>query len=395
MEPFQNDPTKPTPTKVGTAPVLDQDRQRQAQIYARIQRRLWAFDLIFGLVYLLIWLLTGLSKRLSSSLYTFASSQWSLVLLFTAILGGIYYMLDLPLSLYAGFVLPHRFNLSNQNLKGWIADQLKGLLISVPVAILLIEIIYWVLRIAPQTWWFWAALILVIFNVLLANLAPVVIAPLFYKFEPLQETQPVLAENLMKLAEKANTRVRGVYKFDMSRRTKTANAALYGLGNTRRIIIGDTLINEFSPDEIETVLAHELGHQIHNDVPILILFGSLVVFLGLFLSSICLNWGVAHFGFSGPGDVAAMPLIGLVLGFYGLFTTPLENSFSRWRESLADDYALKVTGKGKAYAAALTRLANQNLADVDPEAWVVFLLHSHPALNKRIQRALETDSIHG
>jgi STE24 endopeptidase len=191
----------------------------------------------------------------------------------------------------------------------------------------------------------------------------------------------------MALTEQAGTRVRGVYKFDMSRRTKAANAAIAGLGNTRRIILGDTLINEFTNDEIETVLAHELGHQVHRDIPIGILVESVITIGGLFLASLVLDWGVVFFGFESIGDIAAMPLLGLVIGVYGLVMMPLGNAYSRLREYRADEYALKATGKGAAYASALTRLANQNLADADPEPWVEILLYSHPALNKRITLA--------
>jgi STE24 endopeptidase len=180
-----------------------------------------------------------------------------------------------------------------------------------------------------------------------------------------------------------------VYKFDMSRRTKAANAALTGLGNTRRIILGDTLLNEFSDDEIETVLAHELGHHVNLDIPIGILVESVITSGGLYLAHLGLRWAVNYFGFDGVSDIAAFPLFMLVVGAYSLVTMPLGNAFSRWRERRADAYALKATGKGQAYASALTRLANQNLAEVDPEPWVEFLLYSHPALGKRIERAEE------
>jgi len=211
--------------------------------------------------------------------------------------------------------------------------------------------------------------------------------PIFNKFIPLGDEHADLAERLLKLAEKANTKVRGVFKFDMSRRTKSANAALTGIGNTRRIVLGDTLVDEFTPDEIETVLAHELGHHVHKDSPILIALGTLTTTLGLYLASLVLNWAIDLFGFSSPADVAALPALGLILGVYGLITMPLENAISRWRENMADDYALQSTGKTEAFASAFTRLANQNLGEVDPEKWVVFLFYSHPPLGKRIEKA--------
>ena len=141
----------------------------------------------------------------------------------------------------------------------------------------------------------------------------------------------------------------------MSKRTKQANAGLTGLGNTRRIIIGDTLLNEFTSDEIETVMAHELGHQVNKDIPLGIIFGSLTTLVGLFLASLGLNWGVRVLGFSSVADIAAFPLFLIVLGLYGLVMMPLENGFSRWRERRADEYALSLTHNGSAYSSALKR----------------------------------------
>ncbi len=147
------------------------------------------------------------------------------------------------------------------------------------------------------------------------------------------------------------------------------------------------LLDEFPPEEIETVLAHELGHHAHRDIPLGIIAGTGITLGGLYLTSLVLNWGVHAFGFQSVSDLAALPLFAICLGIYSLLTSPLSNGFSRWRETLADTYALQLTGAGTAYASALKRLSNQNLADVDPPAWVEFFLHSHPALNKRILRA--------
>jgi len=173
----------------------------------------------------------------------------------------------------------------------------------------------------------------------------------------------------------------------MSRRTKSANAALTGLGNTRRVILGDTLLKEFSTEEIETVMAHELGHQAHNDIPVGIVVSSMLTLFGFYLASLVMHQGVSLFHLGNPADVSAMPLFILGLGVFELVTLPLGNAFSRWRERRADLFALELTGKGASYASALTRLANQNLADADPEPWVELLLHSHPALSRRIQMA--------
>lgn len=368
---------------------LDPQRQERAKEYAKISRRFMLVDLILGAVYILAWLGFGWSLSLKNYLLQWISNEWLLVAGFGIVFGALISILTLPLSFYTGFVLPHRFEQSNQTLNGWIGDQIKGLLISGPIGLLLLEVIYAILRAYPATWWLWAAGFLLVFNVLLTNLAPILLFPIFYKFIPLEEEHTDLVERLLALAKRANTKVNGVFKFDMSRRTKSANAALTGIGNSRRIILGDTLIDEFTPEEIETILAHELAHHVHKDIPLGILISTITTLVGFYLASVGLNCGVGIFGFENAADIAALPLFGLVLGAYSLITMPLGNAWSRSRERMADTYALETTRQSAAFISAFTRLANQNLSDVDPEPWVEWLLHSHPAISKRIALAHE------
>ena len=348
---------------------------------------MWLLDTVLSTVYLLAWLFFGWAKALTTWLKTFTTSEWLLVLCFAILFGGISGLLELPLGFYSGFVLPHRFGQSNQDFKGWVVDQLKGLAISAPLGLLVLELVYLALRLTGSWWWLWTGAGMLVFTVLLSNLAPILIMPLFNKYVPLGEEHADLADRLMKLAENANAKVRGVFKFDMSKRTKAANAALTGIGSTRRIVLGDTLINEFSTDEIETVLAHELGHHVHKDIPLLIGFGTLLTLGGLYLASLGLIWAAGYFGFAGPTDITGLPALAVVLGAFSLLTQPLDNAFSRWRERLADEYALHSTGKAPAFASAFVRLANQNLGEVDPEKWVVFMFYDHPPLGERIKMA--------
>jgi STE24 endopeptidase len=367
--------------------VIDPEKQKQARQYARIRRQLWLVETILTAVYLLAWLFFGWAGALAAWLKTFTSNEWLLVLGFIVVFGAIAFVLELPLDYYSDFFLPHRFAQSNQDLKGWVTDQLKGLLLNAPLGLVIVELVYLALRNAGAWWWLWTGAGMLIFTVVLGNLAPILILPLFNKFVPLGDEHADLAERLRKLAERAHTRVQGVFKFDMSRRTKAANAALTGIGNTRRIVLGDTLIDEFTPDEIETVLAHELGHHVHKDIPILMAFSTLLTLGGLYLASLALDWAANYFGFSGPGDIAGLPALGIVLGAFGLVTQPLANLFSRWRESLADEYALQSTGKPEAFATAFVRMANQNLSEVEPGKWVVFIFYNHPPLGERIKMA--------
>lgn len=366
---------------------LDPERQKQAKQYAHIKRRLWLVDISLSAVYMLAWIVFGWSISLREWIASFAADDWSLIAIFFIIFGGVLSLVTLPLGYYSGFVLPHRFGQSNQMLKDWIIDRLKGLAIGAPIGLILLELLYLALRLTGDLWWLWAAGGMLVFTVLLSNLAPTLIMPIFNKYIPLGDEHKDLEERLLALAKRANTKVKGVFKFDMSKRTKSANAALTGIGNTRRIVLGDTLINEFTADEIETVLAHELGHHVNRDIPLFIAFGTISTTLGLYLASLALNWAVGYFGFASSADIAAFPALALIFSIYGLVTQPLDNAVSRWRERKADDYALQATGKNEAFASAFTRLANQNLGDVDPEKWVVFMFYSHPPLGERIEKA--------
>jgi STE24 endopeptidase len=368
---------------------LDAERQKKAIRYARIQRRLMVIELALAAVYIIVWLFAGWSFELKNYLLLISAQRWFQILIFTYIFGGFYILLTLPLSYYEGFLLPRQFELSNQTLKLWISDQLKSFLISALLGSVLIEIFYLFLTYFPFTWWLFMGIFMIIINVILTNLAPVILFPIFYKFSPLEDERHELGERLTRLAGKASTKIQGVYKFDLSRRTKAANAALAGLGNTRRLILGDTLLSEFNDDEIEIVLAHELGHHVHNDIPLGIGIGSILTFGGLYLANLGLKWGIGHLGFSGIADFAALPLFVLVFGIYSLITMPLGNSYSRWREHKADVYALEITRKPNDFISAMTRLANQNLTEVEPESWVEFFLYSHPSLSKRIKLAQE------
>lgn len=375
--------------------VLDPLRQDRARAYARIRRRLMLLNLMLGGAYLLLWVLLDWAPQIRDALTHKSMGgilpfqpHWAVqLLLFTITLSLPWSLIDLPLSFYSGFILPHRFELSNQNLRGWITDQLKGALLGALIGAPLLIGMFALLRVTPGSWWLWGATGYSLFGILLTALAPLILMPVFYRFQPLGDAYAELESRLMRLSEKAGTFVQGVYTFDMSRRTRTANAALTGLGRSRRIILGDTLLENFTDDEIETVLAHELAHHAHRDIPLGIAFQTPLTFLMFYLMHLLLAWAVSSLGLYAISDPASLPLLTLALSTLGLVSMPLFNAWGRWRERMADDYALELTQKPGAFAAAMTRLANQNLSDVDPETWVVFLLHGHPPLRQRIERA--------
>ncbi len=369
--------------RILTGEDIDPQRQREAKEYARLRYRLLVVDAGAGGVYALVMLLSGMSLWLKGFIMGYTSWPPLVVGGYFLVFSLAYGVLLFPLEYYSGFVLPHRYGLSTQTRRAWLMDQVKAAVLGLGLGLVVIEVIYYLLRVMPHLWWLVTGVFMLLFTVVLANLAPLIIVPLFYKLTPLGDEE--LVGRLTKLAEQANTRVRGVFTINLSSKTRAANAMVMGLGRTRRIVLGDTLYADYSADEIETILAHELGHQVQHDVWWGLLLQSGLTLIGLYLADLGLSWGVRGAGFAGLDDVAALPLLALVMGGFVAVTTPLGHSFSRWRERVADEYALRMTGKGRAFVSTMVKLANQNLAEVDPEPWVELLFHSHPAIRKRIE----------
>jgi STE24 endopeptidase len=370
---------------------IDTERQQKAREYARLRRQLSFVNIgiaVIGIIFI-FWseLYIGLRDWLQPLSWQPVTGWYPLqVVAYFLILMLGYQIITSPLAYYGGFTLPHRYGLSTMTLRSWLADFFKGLILGLILETVVIELIYLLLATQPQMWWLEVAVILLFFTVIMANLAPILILPLFYKFTPLPEGE--LTQRLLALAKRAHTRVRGVFTMHMSSKTTAANAALMGLGNTRRIVLGDTMLDRYSSDEIEVVLAHELGHHVHHDIWKMIVSQSVLTLGGLYLINLALHWAVdvEHYYLS-LTDVATMPFVLILTGLFGLIVMPIGNWLSRAIEYRADEYALQTTKRVDAFKSAMTRLANQNLADVEPSPLVEILFHDHPSIGKRLKHA--------
>ena len=220
----------------------------------------------------------------------------------------------------------------------------------------------------------------------MAQIAPVVLFPIFYKFEPLQNED--LKARLVRLSERAGTRVRGVYKWKLSEKSNKANAALTGLGATRRIILADTLLDNYSPEEIEAVLAHELGHHVHRHILKSIGVQAIVTLGGFWAANFVLHIAVDRWHmFETLSDFANMPLLVLVATVLSLLLMPALNAYSRFNERQADRYAFRSIATVTPFISSMNKLASQNLAERTPSRLVEWLFHSHPAISRRVQAA--------
>jgi STE24 endopeptidase len=363
----------------------------EARKYNRIRRWLGIAEFALGLGLLLVLLLTGWTGWLRDIAYR--SQSYALaVFLYTLMLVVLSKFVGLGLDYYS-FRLEHRYKLSNQKLRGWIWDEVKGLLVSAVLAGLLVEMLYFIIRQFPEHWWLLAWLGFLGVAVLMAQLAPVILFPIFYKFEPLQDEE--LKSRLVRLGERAGTRVRGVYKWHLSEKSKKANAALTGLGNTRRIILADTLLDNYSPDEIEAVLAHELGHHVHKHILKSIGVQAGVTLLGFWAANWALHYSVDRLHmFETISDFANLPLLILIFTLLSFFLMPALNAFSRYNEREADRYAFESIASVAPFVSSMNKLAEQNLAERTPSRWVEWWFHSHPAIARRVLAAEAWEKAH-
>jgi Zn-dependent protease with chaperone function len=363
----------------------------KASRYHRLQRRASLAGTALAAAFLLLLLVTGWSATLRDLAASMAGQSFVLTIagyvVLVAMLGET---IQLPLAFYQGVTLERRYELSTQTTGAWWRDRLKAGGIALLFAVAGALIVSTLLRWSPEFWWLVAALCFASILALLAQLAPVLLLPLFYTFKPLE--RPALADRLVALAERAGARVLGVFEWQLSDRTRKANAALTGIGRTRRILLSDTLLAQHSDDEIEVVLAHELAHHVHDDIWKALALETVLITLGFFLADRLLGAAVGHFGLAAKSDVAGLPLLVLAGGTVSLALLPLANAVSRAHERRADRYALEMTGNAAAFASAMKRLAAQNLAEERPSRLVEILFYSHPPIAARLEAARAWES---
>ena len=357
----------------------------QARRYHRRQFALTLVDLALGVLLLAWWSGSGAATRLATFLEARLHSPAAVVAAMTLVLGASQALLTFPLDVMAGFVLPRRAGLLTQSFGGWLGDRAKALGIGSVLGLIFVQVVYALLRWSPDRWWLWASGILAIGIVLLAAVVPVWLVPLFYRLTPLED--PALRTRILALANRMGVRAAEVAVADFSRKGRVANAAVVGLGRTRRILVSDTLLREFPIDEVEVVLAHELGHHARRHVAKGLLLQSVLVVGALWGADRALRAGAAVLGLDGPADPAGLPFLALVLTALGLLTTPVVAAWSRRLEREADRIALDVTGAPDTFVAAMERLGRLNLAERQPGRLRELLFATHPSLASRIAAA--------
>lgn len=372
-------------TLLDSNPQLD---TAEARAYNRARRLIGMGDLAISFGFLTALVATGWSTTLRDLAMRMGRDHYALSLFFyILLLSVISKLLGIALDFYS-FRLEHRFNLSNMRFSTWAKDQTKAWLIGLLLGTVLAEIVYGLMRISPPHWWIYAWLIVLALLVTYVVLWPVIEFPLFYKVAPLQNE--VLKTRLIRISERSGARVRGVYEWKLSEKSKKANAFLAGLGKTRRIVLADTLLQNCSDDEVEAVLAHELGHHVYKHPLKNLLLEAGVILAGFWIANAVLRYAINDLQwFQHMTDFANLPLLALVSSLLSMLLTPALNAYSRFSERQADQYCWKSVPSVIPYVTAMKKLNSQNLSESHPSRLVEILFHSHPPVSKRIAAAEE------
>jgi STE24 endopeptidase len=370
---------------------VNEDR---ATRYHRLKRQaavasvLWRVALLIGLLW------SGLSLTLRSVAESIAMGPSSVATGFSRTATIVFYVCLLtlvneiggvPIAWYSGFFLERRYGLSNQRFAAWTRDQVKSHAIGLLLGSCGALILYGLIALSPRHWWLTAGVAFAALIAALTQLTPVLVLPIFYRVKPLERES--LRARLIALAERAGARVLGAYEWGLGDRTRKANAALAGLGWTRRILVSDTMLAEYSDEEIEVVLAHELAHHVHGDIWKGVVFESALILAGVYLAAWALQTLAGPIGLRNVADIAGLPLLLLAAGAVSLVMQPVAHAMSRAYERSADRFALDLTRNPDAFVSALRRLAVQNLAEEHPSKLVQWLFYSHPPLRERIDAA--------
>lgn len=353
--------------------------------YHRLKRRAGVLSLVCtaGLLGILLW--SGGSAVMRNAAVSLSRSGGVGVAVYVFALAALQEAVLLPLAFYRSFVLERRYELSSEPRGAWLRDHAKAFILSTALLLLAAEVAYALIAWNDRWWWLPAGLLGAGAALVLARLAPVLLLPIFYKFSPLE--REALSDRLVTLSRNAGVRVLGVYEWGLGAKTRRANAALVGAGTTRRILLSDTLLAEYTDDEIEVILAHELAHHVHRDIPRALAIETVLLLAACYAAANALNTWWQPLGLTGPADVAGLPLLMLASGAVMLAATPLVNAVSRLNERRADRFALKLTNRADAFVTAMRRLGSQNLVEEYPSRAVVWLFHTHPPITERIEAA--------
>jgi STE24 endopeptidase len=378
---MQEEPAEPT------GPVIVPAPSEKALRYHRSGNVIWAGEQILGLALPAALLWTGTSARLRTIAAGVARGHfYPTLVVYLALLSALLFVIELPLSYYVGYARERAYGLSEQRLGKWAADEGKGLVVGVVLGAAVLWVPYLLLSQSPARWWLWTGALALPFFALALLVTPVFIAPLFNKFGPMRDK--ALEGEVLSVAAQAGVEGARVFEVEKSVDTKKVNAYVTGVGNTKRIVLWDTLLARLTPRQTRFVVGHELGHYVLGHVWLNILLSSGLTVLGLYgvhrTADLLLTRFAGQFGFDRISDLASMPLLMLLLSLFGAVMTPALLALSRHHEHEADKFGLELTRDNYAGATAFVALQEQNLAVPRPGRLYKLFRASHPPIGERV-----------
>ncbi|MGD9014814.1 MAG: M48 family metallopeptidase [Candidatus Omnitrophota bacterium] len=349
--------------------------------YSRIKYTLAVVEMVYLLFVLALLQFSGFAMWLGSALVGLVANRILLILFYCLILFMLYFMINLPLEFYRSYKLEHRFGLSREKFSHWFADQLKELFVGFVIFVILIEGFFYFLKYHPDNWWWISGIFWIFFSVILTRLFPVLIIPLFFKYQRIENDD--LRQRILNLAKRMAVEILDVYQIDFSKKTTKANAALLGLGKSKRVVLTDTLQGKFSPEEIEVILSHEFAHfRLRHLIKMLMLNSAVTLFSFYLLFRFA---GIIFSRFNlDLADVASLGIWIFCFVTLQVCLLPLLNWISRNMERSADRLAIKYTGLKNAFISMMEKLSQQNLVEQNPAAWIKVFFFDHPPVNERI-----------
>lgn len=355
---------------------------RNAKKYNNIKLYVGISKGIISFTLLTLFLVLGFSFELEQYLSKIISNSYLILILYSVIIIITAKIFFFPIEFYLEFRLEHKYGLSNQSFGKWLFEDFKGGLIGALIGLPLLMVFYWTINSFQIYWWVPFAFITFLVSVILAQVFPIFIMPLFYKISPIENEE--LKKKIFELSKDAGLNISNIFQFDMSKNTKKANAAFTGIGKTKRILLADTLLNNFSIDQVETVIAHELGHYKRKHITKNIILSTINSFALFFIIAIMHTYFISVLGFNSISQISSFPLIVLFAVLLSLIEQPFFNAISRKFEYEADEYAVKATGKKEVFIATLDYLTDNNLGDREPHPLVEWFFYSHPSLKNRV-----------
>ncbi len=364
-------------------PLIDKENQHRAKKYTQSKRTLNFLTQLLSWIILLLFYTSGLSAGLVDSLSSLGFIPQ--IFIFFTILIIIETLLTCGLNYWSEFKVEHRYGFSTQDINDWILDQIKSFILTLIIGAILLILLFLCFKFFSAYWWLVAAFGMIIVSVIFSNLFPVLIIPLFYKLTPVKDE--ILKDKLKTILEKSGIKIEGFYSMNMSSKTTKENAMLAGLFNTKRVILGDNLLKNNDDDEIEVIIAHEVGHHKHQHTAKIIIIGALQVLILFLLIHLILTNFFPSFLTDFESTLTLLPIFLLFFNLLSFVTNPFQLFISRLNEKQADRTALSLTDKPDAFIKVMAGLANRNLSDAYPSPIIKFLFYSHPPVGERIDVA--------